>query len=237
MNEEQLIKKYVPINKQKKAFKLLKKNYPVQYIIGNVDFYNNKILVNRNVLIPRFETELLVDKTINYIHDMFDDKKINIADLGTGSGAIAIAIKKNTNCNMYAYDISNKALKVAKKNAKLSNVDINFKRKNILKSIEGKYDCIISNPPYIKRGDKIAKPVEYEPEIALYADNDGLEFYEKIFEYAKKNLNKKYLLAFEFGDSEDKEILIIAKKEFPKANITIEKDLAGKNRFLFIKSE
>ena len=141
---------------------------PIQYIIGNVDFYGNIIKVNESVLIPRFETELLVDKTIHKINQIFKNQKIDIIDLGTGSGCIAITLKKEINSNVDALDISIDAIKVAKDNAKDNNVEINFINQDMSTYKEKKYDVIISNPPYIKYDEEIMNLVkDNEPHLAL----------------------------------------------------------------------
>ena len=198
------------------------------------DFYGNKINVNKNVLIPRFETEELVEKTINYIKKYFD-KKIDIVDLGTGSGCIAITLKKEINCNMDAVDISRNALSIARENAKINNVDINFYEGDMLKPLNKKYDVIVSNPPYISYNEKIMDIVESnEPHLALYAEDNGLYFYNKILESASKYLKDKSLLAFEIGYTQGREIVSTAEKCFPQAKILLEKDLQNRDRFIFI---
>ena len=233
MTDVDYIKKYYK-GKQHEAIKRLEKGEPVQYIVGNVNFYGNKIEVNKNVLIPRFETEELVEKTIKYLTDNFS-KQLNIVDIGTGSGCIAIALKKKLGCNIDAVDISNLAIDVAKKNAKLNNVDINFYQGDLLEPLHKKYDCIISNPPYISREEKIMDIVKNnEPQIALYADKNGLYYYEEILKTAHKYLNEKSIIAFEIGYTQGNEISNIAKTYFPKAEIKLEKDLQQKDRFIFI---
>ena len=158
------------------AQKKLEEGYPIQYLIGHVDFYNCKIKVNENVLIPRYETEYLVEKTIKLLKTK--NLKTGI-DLCTGSGAIAIALKKNLNIKIDACDISNLALKIAQENAQKNNTNIFFFKKDILtEEIEGKYDFIISNPPYIKENEYTSPETKYEPSIALYAKDNGLEFYK-----------------------------------------------------------
>lgn len=215
---------------------LLKKNYPIQYLIGYVDFYGYKINVNKNVLIPRYETELLVEKTIKYIKKMFDNPYI--LDLCTGSGAIAIALKKQIKSKIDATDISNEALETAKLNALENKVEINFYKKDLLLDNNNKYDVIISNPPYISYEEEIMKTVyNYEPHIALFANNKGLEFYIKILKQSRKNLKNKFLISFEIGYTQAKDIIEIIKKYYPYAIITIEQDLSGKDRYIFIKSE
>ena len=169
------------------AQKKLEEGYPIQYLIGHVDFYNCKIKVNENVLIPRYETEYLVEKTIKLLKTK--NLKTGI-DLCTGSGAIAIALKKNLNIKIDACDISNLALKIAQENAQKNNTNIFFFKKDILtEEIEGKYDFIISNPPYIKENEYTSPETKYEPSIALYAKDNGLEFYKKIIEISPNVLN------------------------------------------------
>ena len=216
------------------AIKRLESGEPVQYIVGNVDFYKSNFIVNKNVLIPRFETEELVDKTINYIKKYFN-KKIDIVDIGTGSGCIAISIKKEIDCNMDAVDISEYALEVAKENAKRNNVDINFYNGNLLEPLNKKYDVIISNPPYISYDEEIMDIVrKNEPNIALYADNNGLKCYEDILKECYKYIKDKCIIAFEMGYLQGNDIKNLVNKYLPNSNILIEKDLQGRDRFIFI---
>lgn len=215
--------------------KKLEQNYPIQYLIGYVDFYNTKISVNENVLIPRFETELLVDKTIKYLKNKNYKEAIDIC---TGSGAIAIALKKHLNLNIDACDISDKALEVAKYNALENASNINFFHMDILNEIPNKkYDSIISNPPYVKEMEYTSPETKYEPQIALYANNNGLEFYERILSIAPSILNSKGTIIFEIGASEGEAIKKIATSYFPNSKITIEKDYNNYDRFLFIETD
>lgn len=215
----------------------LKENYPIQYLIGYVDFYGNKINVNENVLIPRYETELLVDKTIHYINKVFD-KKINILDIGTGSGAISIAIKNNIDSYVTACDISEEALEVAKSNALENNTDIKFIKSDLFSNIDNKFDVIISNPPYIGEDEDIMDSVKkYEPSLALYASEEGLYFYKQILKNAKKYLNNKFIIAFEIGWKQGNLISNIAKEYFENSKITVEKDYSDKDRYIFIINE
>ena len=210
---------------------------PIQYVIGNVDFYGNIINVDKNVLIPRFETETLVEKTYNYIKKYFKGK-INILDLCTGSGCIAITLKKLTNASVDASDISSSALKVAIANAKNNNVDINFIESSILDNINKKYDVIISNPPYIAYDEKIMDIVkDNEPKLALYAPDNGLFFYKEIIKNCSKNLKDKNIIAFEIGYTQGNILKEYARKYFEDAKILVEKDLSGKDRYLFIINE
>jgi release factor glutamine methyltransferase len=231
------LKKYLPKNKLAEAVKLLEKGIPVQYIIGNVDFYGNTILVNNSVLIPRFETELLVEKTINYIKRIFPNR-VDIVDIGTGSGCIAITLKKELNCNVTAVDISKEALEVAKSNAKLNKTDITFLEGNILEPLTTKYDVIISNPPYISYNEEIQEIVKNnEPSLALYADNNGLYFYEEILKNCHKYLKENFLIAFEIGYTQGEAIKSLANKYLDNINISVEKDYSEKDRFIFISSK
>lgn len=217
--------------------KKLKEGYPIQYLIGYVNFYGFNIIVNKDVLIPRYETELLVEKTINYSRKLFN-KKINILDIGTGSGAIAIALSKLLDSNVTAIDISKEALKIASKNAVDNNAEVIFKESNIFENVDEKYDIIISNPPYISVDEKIMDSVKkYEPHLALYADEEGLYFYRNIIENARSYLNDKFIIAFEIGWRQADLISNIAKKFFNDSKIIIEKDYSDKNRYIFIINE
>ena len=171
-------------------YKKLLEGYPIQYLIGYVDFYGYKIYVNENVLIPRYETEYLVQKTINYSKKIFNDK-LDILDLGTGSGAISIVLGRELNSIVTGVDISEDALNVAKKNAIENKVSINFIKSNMLDSVEGKYDIVVSNPPYIDIDEKIMDSVKkYEPHLALYAKDNGLYFYKNILSNIKPYLKR-----------------------------------------------
>lgn len=208
---------------------------PVQYIVGNVDFYGYKIEVNKNVLIPRFETEELVENTINLLKNNFP-QKINVLEVGTGSGCISIALKKELPKTIItATDISKKAIETASKNAKMNDVDINFINTNIFDGIEDKFDCIISNPPYISKEEEIMDIVyNNEPHEALFADNDGLFFYEQILKNAKNIIKDKYLICFEIGMTQANEISNYAKKYLNNPKIEVKKDLQQRDRMIFI---
>lgn len=234
MDNISYLKKYYKGNIED-ALKRLENNEPVQYIVGDVDFLGNIINVNKNVLIPRFETELLVEKTKEYVSKMFN-QKTNILEIGTGSGCIAISLKKDLDCAIDAVDISNEALKVAKENALLNGVDINFIHSDIFTNINNKYDVLISNPPYIAYKDEVMDVVlNNEPLTALYASNNGLYFYDQILKEAESYLKDKYLIAFEIGDKQAEDITLLANKYLNNIEIFIEKDLNNKNRYIFIK--
>lgn len=217
------------------AIRRLESGEPVQYIVGNVDFYGYNFIVNKNVLIPRFETEELVEKTIRYIHQYFDTSNLDIIDLGTGSGCIAITLSKKLACNVDAIDISSVALEVARENNTLNQASVNFMQGDMLTNLTKKYDVIVSNPPYISYDEEIMDVVKNnEPHLALYAENNGLYFYEKIMNQAVSCVKSKSLLAFEIGYQQGNEIILMASKYFPHGKVWVEKDLQGKDRFLFI---
>ena len=233
MTDIEYLKKYLDSDKLEEGIKKLEKGIPVQYIVGNVEFYGNIIEINENVLIPRFETEELVDRVIKRLKNK---NNLDIVDLGTGSGCIAISLAKNINGNVDAVDISKDALEVAKKNAINNNVNINFYLGDMLNPLNKKYDLIISNPPYIAYDEEIMDIVKNnEPHLALYADNEGLYYYEQILKNVKDYLKNEYLIAFEIGCKQAKKIEILAHT-YLSCKVTIEKDLYGKNRYIFIEN-
>lgn len=237
MDDISLIKKYVNKEKQDEAIQKLKSGYPVQYIIGNVNFYGFQINVNENVLIPRFETEYLVEKTINYLKKLNIDKP-NILEIGTGSGCISIALKKMIDCNVEAIDISPKALKVAKENTKLNNVQIDFNECDIY-NYKGnkKFDLIISNPPYVPFDSIVDEKTKYEPQNAIFAEDNGVYFYKIILSKLKNNLSDNYLIAFEIGDTEGELIKSIVQVYLPNSCVKIEKDYNNFERYFFISNK
>ena len=233
MTDIEYLKKYLDSDKLEEGINKLKQGIPVQYIVGNVEFYGNIIEVNEDVLIPRFETEELVDRVIKKLKNK---NNLDIVDLGTGSGCIAISLAKNLNSNIDAVDISNNALEIAKKNAFNNKVNINFYLGDMLKPLNKKYDLIISNPPYIAYDEEIMDIVKNnEPHLALYADNNGLYYYEQILKNVNKYLKDEYLIAFEIGYKQAKEIESLAHT-YLSCKVTIEKDLSGKDRYIFIEN-
>ena len=204
-------------NPSKENIKRLNNGEPVQYIVGNVSFYGNIIDVDKRVLIPRFETEELVENTIKYI------KKYNynsIVDIGTGSGCIAITIKKIFPSMLVdAVDISKDALALAQSNSIKNDTLINFYEGNLLNPLNKKYDIIISNPPYIAYDEEIMDIVKNnEPHLALYADNNGLYYYEEILKNVYNYINKNGLIAFEIGYDQAEKIKQIVQKYLNNTN-------------------
>ena len=234
MSDREYLEKYYE-GDIKEAEKLLFEGVPVQYIVGNVDFYNCKILVDNSVLIPRFETELLVDKTVSLIKK-YKLENSKALDLCTGSGCIAIALKKSIpSLSVDAIDYSQKALNKAKENSILNKVDINYSLLNILEDeITGNYNIIISNPPYVSKDEKVDDKTKYEPQDAIFADNNGLEFYEYIAMKSKNVITEKSIIALEIGYKQGKDVVNIFRKYYPDSNIRIEKDYGNFDRFVFV---
>ena len=221
----------------------LKQQKPIQYIIGETEFYGLPFKVNENVLIPRPETEELVDYIIKCHSIQSKEAQLNIIDLGTGSGCIAISLAKNLpNTEVYALDVSKKALQTATQNAKLNNVEIKFIEADILNTdchsslnTEFSFDIIVSNPPYVRHLEKEEmKPnvLDNEPHLALFVEDDNpLQFYKYITDFAVNNLKPKGELYFEINQylgEETKQLLVDANFE----NIELLKDLNGNYRIL-----
>ncbi len=221
---------------REKVLERIRTNMPVQYIMGFGYFMGEKFIVNKNVLIPRDETELLVNKVVE--KSLTNNAK-NILDIGTGSGCIACSVAKAIDGHILGVDISNEALNVAYENSKRLFLDkrVEFRQSDLFSKIElnEKFDIIVSNPPYIppQEKEKLQKEVLKEPELALFTkDEKGLEFYEKIIKEAPKFLNKNGYIMFEIGlgQSEDvKKLLLINGFR----DIEIEKDLANIDRVIF----
>lgn len=212
-----------------------KNNKPIQYITNSVNFYGIDLYVDENVLIPRFETEELVENTIKKLKEF---NKPKVLDLCCGSGAIGIAIKSKINSDVTMSDISKNAIDVAKKNIKKNNLDISIIESDLFQNINEKYDCIISNPPYIKNDEEIEEIVKNnEPNIALYAGPDGLDFYEKILKNISNYLNDTFLIAFEIGATQKDDVVNIINKYLNNVEIETKKDLSGRDRMIFITNK
>jgi release factor glutamine methyltransferase len=216
----------------------LKLEIPIQYILGTTHFYGLEFNVNENVLIPRPETEELVEWIISSAVNMPKFKNIKILDIGTGSGCIAISLAKNIpNSEVFAIDISDKALATAKKNADLYKVAVTFIQRNILETndLEQQFDIIVSNPPYVRNLEKAEiKPnvLANEPHLALFVeDNDALIFYRKIAELATKNLSPEGKLFFEINQYLGKETVELLEKMHFK-NSELRKDIYGNDRMI-----
>ena len=230
------LRKYLKDKDLDTALKELESGIPVQYIVGNTNFYGDDFKVNRNTLIPRFETELLVEKTYNYIKKYFNKDKVKILDIGTGSGCIAITLNKLLDdSDVTGVDISSEALEVAKENNISNNANVKFIESDLFSNVNERYDVIISNPPYISYDEEIMNIVwNNEPHLALYAPDNGLYFYDKIIKDSSKYLNDKFIMAFEIGYKQGEDIVKIVNKYYKDTNISVEKDYSGRDRFVFI---
>ena len=224
----------------KNIVKRLQKEEPIQYIIGNTEFYGLPFLVDKNTLIPRTETEELVAWVLDEIKVLANNKitEPSILDIGTGTGCIPISLAKNlTSLNISAIDISTEALLIAKQNAILNKVTIEFIELDILntESLPQEYDIIISNPPYVRELEKEEiknNVLENEPHLALFvSDENPLIFYNKIADLAKQQLSKNGMLFFEINQYLGKETInMLVKKGFK--NIQLKKDLFGNDRMI-----
>lgn len=231
----ELLKQLYPNNINEIMLKI-KNNYPVQYLIGYVDFYGYKINVDERVLIPRFETEGLVENVIKFVKEYITTPLI--LDIGTGSGCIAITLSKELNVKVDAIDISSSAIDVATLNAQLNNASVSFFQKDIKNcSFDTKYNVLVSNPPYVKIGTNLDSKIKYEPQNAIFAKDNGLEFYKIILKQSKDCLLKKNIIAFEIGDNETEDIKKIIKEFYPNGLIIIKQDLSGLDRYIIIINE
>ena len=221
----------------------LKKEIPIQYLLGKTSFYDLDFEVNKNVLIPRPETEELVEwiierRKLSFGSAQDDSGKIKILDIGTGSGCIAISLAKNIpNASVFAVDVSEKALVTAQKNAQSNEVNITFIHKNILETddLDAQFDIIVSNPPYVRELEKVEikkNVLDNEPHLALFVeDNDALVFYRKITELAQKNLAPNGQLFFEINQYLGKEMVELLEKMNFKS-VELRKDIYGNDRMI-----
>jgi release factor glutamine methyltransferase len=207
------------------------KGFPIAYLIGEKEFYSLKFLVNKNVLIPRPETEMLIE----WFREKIGDQKLKVCDVGTGSGAIAITLKKNfPSLDMTGVDISPAALTVAKKNATLHDVRVTWVKSDLLKKARSSFDVVIANLPYIPAPDIALLPrsVLFEPVLALESGRNGLKHYKQLLSSIKKHLNPKGSIFFEFGWGQKENLIsLLPKKLF--SSIETRKDLAGIDRILY----
>lgn len=213
---------------------------PIQYIKGKETFFSRDFIVNENVLIPRYETEELVENILYKIDDYFDDyDSIDLCDVGTGSGAIAISLAlEEPKLKVTATDISEEALEVARLNARELSAQVDFYQGDMLKPLierNIKVDIFVSNPPYIPNEQEIENVVkDNEPHVALFGGNDGLYFYRKIFSQVHEVIKERALLAFEMGFDQRELMSEAVEHYFPNVPYEIIKDINGKDRMLFI---
>lgn len=211
---------------------------PIQHLIGTTEFYGRDFQVNGDVLIPRFETEELVEEALRILRKS-DGKITSIVDLGTGSGVIATSIAcEQKDVNVYATDISHAALHTAQKNMLTHGASITCYQGNFAQPLIDRkipVQMIISNPPYIayREQEELSETVRaYDPHLALFADNDGLAAYEVIIEQAKDILATKGILLFEIGSTQGEAVKKRIKQTFPKSDVAILRDINGKDRMV-----
>ena len=214
---------------------------PVQYIIGKEEFYGRTFLVNQEVLIPRPETEELVQSALERVKSRFGRiSELNLVDIGTGSGAIAITMKlENPSLIVTATDLYKESLKVAEYNAQTLGANIHFVQGDLLQPFMGNgptFDIVLSNPPYIPEGDVVDMSdvvTEHEPHRALFAGEDGLILYRRLCEELPKIVKEKAIIGFEVGAGQSKVVAEYLKQSFPQAKVEVQFDINGKDRMVF----
>ena len=217
--------------------KHIEKNVPLSHLAGFEYFYDRKFKVTKDVLSPRMETEELIYKVIEYIKSI-NKNNIKILDLCTGSGIIGITLRKELEfkpLEVVASDISEEALKVAKENAIMNEAEVKFIQSDIFENINEKFDIIVSNPPYIAYNDKITMEdnvLNYDPHLALFAEEDGMYFYREIVENAKEYLEEDGIVFFEIGYDQREKILKLANENGFKAEVY--KDINGRDRMAIL---
>ena len=205
------------------------KHIPLGYIFGKSYFYGREFKVDENVLIPRQDTEILIEKICDDIKSR--NGEVSVLDIGTGSGAIAITIQKETNAKVSAVDVSDGALEIAKHNAKSLESSVDFAKSDLFENVDGKFDFFVSNPPYIESSviETLDDEVKLnEPILALDGGEDGLDFYKKIVNEAPNHLNKGGKLYFEIGYNQAKALKDLMKTKFK--NIKVYKDYGNNDR-------
>ncbi len=229
---------------EQKYFQLINKHIkddtPLSHLVGFEYFYDRKFKVTSDVLSPRLETEELVYKVIDYIRKN-NLTNIKILDLCTGSGIIGITLKKELeefDVKILASDISSRALTVAKENASSLEADISFVESDLFSNIQDKFDIIVSNPPYIAHDDKKTikeNVLNYDPHLALFADEEGMYFYRNIIEKSRPYLNEKGIMFFEIGYDQKEKIITLGENN--KFKTVVYKDINGRDRIAVLKSQ
>lgn len=217
----------------RKKIERVKKNEPLQYVLGETIFFGRRFKCDRRALIPRPETEELIDWIIN---DASNNTNISILDIGCGSGCIAITLSKEIkNSTVTALDISEEAISLTEENCKINNCQVECINDDIFKFSDAQYNIIVSNPPYIcdnEAADMECNVIDYEPHLALFVpDNSPLKFYKKITEYAARNLRSRGKLYFEINRKYGKEMQLLLEK-FGFINIELRKDISNNDRMI-----
>lgn len=203
---------------------------PLAYILGYTTFMGHKIIVSNNTLIPRIESEILIDYAFNYLKE-----GMKVLDLCTGSGVLGITLALQKNINLTCADISSEALEVCKSNLVMHNIDGNTIQGDLFENINESYDMIVFNPPYVNKSEVLESSVyDYEPHLALFGEEEGLEFYEKFFSVSREYLNKNGIIILETGDNQFQSIKQMMDGF---SDITLIKDMFGRERGIYaIKS-
>ena len=216
-------------------------NRPIQHITEQEYFYGYPFNVDEKVMIPRCETEELVSYTLELIDEHFADKKtIDLLDIGTGSGCLAIALsKEESKIRAVGTELSEEALSMARKNNNDLDGTVEFVQGDLLTPVEDmKFDVFVSNPPYIPNDEDLEPVVkDYEPHMALFGGEDGLDYYRRILKEIKPHLRDEFLIAFEHAFNQAKAIKKLVKKELGNVSIIQKKDLQGKDRMTFVKNK
>ncbi|MEK7170736.1 MAG: peptide chain release factor N(5)-glutamine methyltransferase [Patescibacteria group bacterium] len=222
----------------RKSLIVNRKSIPCAYLEGAANFYGYDFVVNKHTLIPRPETEQLVERTVELTKTFLPDN-LRILDVGTGSGVIAITLKKLLpNATVEATDISLEALETAKTNAKNNGVNIIFHSGNLVEPVEGKFDLIIANLPYVPaaRWRFLESQVrDFEPKNAIVAGRDGLKWIKLFCDQVGRHLNQPSIVALEIDDSHGPRVLKLLQTALPNHKVTVEQDLAHRNRFAIAK--
>lgn len=217
--------------------KHIKEDVPLSHLVGFEYFYDRKFKVTKDVLSPRMETEELIYKVIEYVKAT-NKNNLKILDLCTGSGIIAITLKKELDeilIDVVASDISEEAIEVAKENAQYHDTDVRFIQSDIFNNIDDRFDIIVSNPPYIDRKDEVTMKenvLNYDPHLALFAEEEGMYFYRKIIEQAKDYLKENGVMFFEIGYDQKDKIIKLSKKNGYLAQVY--KDINNRDRMAFL---
>lgn len=211
---------------------------PVQYLIGTEQFYGRTFQVNEAVLIPRPETEELVEQALERMTAKFGDASLSLVDIGTGSGAIAVTLKKERpSLQVTATDLSEDALQTAKQNAQLLEADVTFLQGDLTAPVQHqKFDVVLSNPPYIAFDEVNVMNelvLEYEPHTALFAEENGLQLYRRLCEELPHIVHNQAIIGFEIGYQQGEAVYNLLKKSFPQGKVEVLKDLFGQDRMVF----
>lgn len=208
---------------------------PVQHILGYSYFYGHVFKVSDAVLIPRVETEQLVENILYYYDKYFTNQHVDVIDLGTGSGCIGLSLaKEEPKMSVMLTDISEEALKVTKENGKSLGVDVKYSQSDWFEHVTGTFDIIISNPPYIPDFEDVQDIVKKEPSVALYGGQTGTDYYQHILKHVTPYMKERCLIGFEHGYQQKAEIKAFVGHYLPDAKVIQLKDLQGRDRFTFI---